>query len=132
MSEKPLLTEDDVNARYAWAKTYRHNTRAWWLKAFGTAIDGKLFKVYLNSKERLRAVRHATYGAYRKPEKGLHPTYVKPRGSLHHNTGAKGCLIQAAVGHGRVMLWHEVDGPWSGRAASTLYTGPLQQALRRN
>ena len=132
MREKPLLTADDVKARYAWATQYRHKTRAWWLKAFGAAIDGKLFKVYLNGKERLRAAKHATYGAYRKPSKGLHPAYVKPKRSLHHNTGAKGCLIQAAVGHGRVMMWHEVDGSWSGRAAATLYTGPLKTALRRN
>ena len=130
--EKPLLTEDDVKARYAWAIKYRHKTRAWWLKAFDAAIDGKLFKVYLNGKERLRDAKHATYGAYRKPSKGLHPACVRPKGSLHHNTGAKGCLIQAAVGHDRVMLWHEIDGSWSGRVATTMYTGPLKMALRRN
>ena len=123
MREKPLLTVDDVKARYAWAKKYRHKTRAWWLRAFDAAIDGKLFKVYLNGKERLRAARHATYGAYRKLEKGLHPAYVKPKASLHHNTGAKGCLLQAALGKGRVMLWHEIDGPWSGRAAATCTLG---------
>ena len=130
MREKPLLTEDDVNARYAWASKYRHKTRAWWLKAFDAAIDGKLFKVYLNGKERLRAARHATYGAYRKPEKGLHKAYVKPKGKLQHNTGAKGCLIQAAVGNGRVMMWHQVDGSWCGRAAEALYSGPLKTTLR--
>ena len=73
LREKPLLTEDDVKARYAWAKKYRHKTRAWWLRAFDVAIDGKLFKVDLNGKDRRRAAKHATYGAYRKPEKGLHP-----------------------------------------------------------
>ena len=132
MREKPLLTEDDVKARYAWATKYRHKTRAWWLKAFDAAIGGELFKVYLNGKERLRAARHATYGAYRKPDKGLHQAYVRPKGALHHNTGAKGCLIQAAVGKGRVLMWHEVCGSWSGPAAETLYTGPLKTALRRN
>ena len=131
MREKPLLTEDDVKARYAWAKKYRHKTRAWWLRAFDVAIDGKLFKVYLNGKERLTAARHATYGAYRKPVKGLHPAYVKPKASLHHNTGAKGCHIQAAVGKGRVVMWHEIDGSWSGGAAASLYSGPLKKALRR-
>ena len=30
------------------------------------------------------------------------------------------------------MMWHEVDGSWSGRAAAELYTGPLKAALRRN
>ena len=50
----------------------------------------------------------------------------------HHNTGAKGCLSQAAVGHGRVMLRHELDGSWSGRAAEAFNSGPLKTALRRN
>ena len=80
----------------------------------------------------MRAARHATYGAYRKPVKGLHKAYVKPKGKLHHNTGAKGCLIQAAVGHGRVLVWHEVEGSWNGAAAEALYSGPLKTALRRN
>ena len=63
--------------------------------------------------------------------KGLHPAYVKPKASLHHNTGAKGCHIQAAVGKGRVVMWHEIDGSWSGGAAASLYSGPLKKALRR-
>ena len=94
-------------------------------------LTGSCSRSTPHGKERLRAARHATYGAYRKPEKGLHPAYVKPKASLQHNTGAKGCLIQAAVGKGRVMMWHEIDGPWSGRAAASLYTGPLKRALRR-
>ena len=118
MREKPLLTEKDIKARFAFAKKYRHKTVAWWLKAFHTAIDGKLFKVYLNGRERIRAAMHATYGAYRKPGKGLDNAYVKPKGKLHHNTGARSCLIQAAVGNGRVMMWHEVEGVWNGAAAA--------------
>ena len=132
MREKPLLTEDDVKARFAFAKRYRHKTALWWAHAFHAAIDGKVFKVYLNGKERVRAAMHATYGAYRKPCRGLSKAYVKPKGKLHHNTGARSCLIQAAVGNGRVMLWHEVEGAWSGAAAAALYTGPLKTALRRN
>ena len=30
------------------------------------------------------------------------------------------------------MMWHEVEGAWSGAAAKALYTGPLKSALRRN
>ena len=70
MREKPLLTEEDIKARFEFAKKYRHKNAGWWMKAFHAAIDGKLFKVYLNGKERVRAAKHATYGAYRKPGKG--------------------------------------------------------------
>ena len=126
MREKPLLAEEDIKARFAFAKRYRHKTAGWWMKAFHAAIDGKLFKLYLNGTERVRAARHATYGAYRKPGKGLDKSYVKPKGKLHHNTGARSCLIQAAVGNGRVMMWHQVEGVWNGAAAQALYTGALK------
>ena len=132
MREKPLLTEEDVKARFAFAKRYRHKTAGWWTKAFHAAIDGKLFKVYLNGKERIRAAMHATYGACRQPGKGLNQAYVKPKGKLHRNTGAKGCLIQAAVEKGRVMMWHQVEGVWNGKAAEALYTGALKTVLHQN
>lgn len=54
MREKPLLTEEDIKARFAFATKYRHKTAGWWMKAFHAAIDGKLFKVYLNGKGRFR------------------------------------------------------------------------------
>ena len=127
-----MLTEEDVKARLEFAKRYRHKISRWWIKAFHVAIDGKLFKVSLNGKERVRAARPANYGSYRKLDKGLDQAYVTPKGKLHHNTGAKGCLVQDAVGNGRVMMWHQVEGVWNGAAAEARYTGPLKTALRRN
>ena len=50
LREKPLLTEEDIKARFAFAKMYRHKSAGSWMKAFHAAIDGKLFKVYLNGK----------------------------------------------------------------------------------
>ena len=91
------------------------------------AIDGKLFNMYLNGKERIRAAMHATYGAYRQPGKGLNKAYVKPKGKLHHNTGAKGCLIQAAVGNGRVMMWQSSRGPLHRRVEDSAASELPQQ-----
>ncbi|CAE7464528.1 unnamed protein product [Symbiodinium natans] len=123
LREKPLLTPEDVRARFHFAKKYRSKSRAWWVKNVDAFIDGKHFQVYLNGKERCRAAQHATYGAYRRPGKGLCGGYVKPKaGNLRHNTGAKGVLLQVGVGKGKAVTVHEVtDGRWSGQAAASFY-----------
>jgi hypothetical protein len=133
LREKPCLTEQDVKDRFAFAQKYRHHTKAWWNKTIHAFIDGKHFKVYLNSTQRARAAQHATYGAYRAPGKGLCGGYVKPKKSLNFNTGAKSALVLGGVGGGRMLLWHTVsDGRWSGQAAAKMYTGPLRRALNKN
>ena len=93
LREKPVLTPEDVRDRFKFAKKYRSKTGTWWANRLDAFIDGKHFQVYLNSKERLRAAQHSTYGAYRRPGQGLCGGYVKPKaGNLRHNTGAKGVL----------------------------------------
>ncbi len=39
-------------------------------------------------------------------------------------------LVIAAVGHGKVIVWHNVpDGRWSAQAAANMYAGPLRRSL---
>ncbi|CAE7526243.1 F52C9.6, partial [Symbiodinium sp. CCMP2456] len=122
LREKPVLTPADVKARKAFASTYRHKSRAWWLQHVHAFIDGKYFQVYLTGAERARAAKHSTFGAYRRPGKGLCAGYVKPKkGGLKHYTGVKGVLLQVGIGGGKVVTVHEVTGRWSGQAAVTFY-----------
>jgi len=44
LREKPVLTPADVKARKAFASTYRHKSRAWWLQHVHAFIDGKYFQ----------------------------------------------------------------------------------------
>jgi len=132
LREKPILTQDDVKARFEFAKKYKDKTAAWWNRQVHAYIDGKHFKVYLNGKERDRAAQHATWGAFRTPGKGLDGAYVKPSSKLAHNTGAASCLIMAGVGNGRVLMWHTVaKSRWSGQAAADMYAKPLSKALAK-
>ena len=132
MREKPLLTEDDIKARLEFARKYHTKTSAWWNKAIHSYIDGKYFKVYMTGAGRVRAAQHSTYGAYRLPGQGLTDGYVKPKGSLKNNTGARNGLILGGVGGGKVNLWTEVpDGTWNGTAAAEFYEGPLKKALAK-
>ncbi|CAE7255135.1 F52C9.6 [Symbiodinium natans] len=122
LREKPVLTPADVKARLAFAKKYRGKSKTWWLRNIHAFIDGKYFQVYLTGKERARAATHGTFGAYRRPGKGLCAGYVKPKaGSLRHNTGAKGVLLQVGIGGGHVVTVHEVKARWNGQAAVTFY-----------
>lgn len=123
LREKPVLTPEDVRDRFKFAKKYRSKTGTWWANRLDAFIDGKHFQVYLNSKERLRAAQHSTYGAYRRPGQGLCGGYVKPKaGNLRHNTGAKGVLLHVGIGKAKAVTVHEVvDGRWSGQAAASFY-----------
>ena len=89
-------------------------------------------KVYLNHAQRARAAQHATWGAFRAPGKGLAAGYVKPKKTLRNGDGVKNLLIIAAVGAGKVLMWHAVEGGrWNEQAAADMYTGPLKGALRQ-
>jgi len=130
--EKPLLTDDDVKRRMAFATKYRHKSAQWWNKVVHAFIDGKHFQVYLNAKFRRLAARHATFGAYRSPGKGLSAAYVKPKKSLKTNTGARSALVIGGIGRGRCFLWHDVPkGRWCGEAAAHMYKVPLLKGLKK-
>ena len=132
LREKPILSEDDVKSRLEFARAHKDKTPLWWNSHVHSYIDGKHFKVYLNGTERLIAAQHATYGAYRKPGKGLHGAYVKPKKTLKRNTGAASCLVMAGIGGGKTMMWHYIDkSRWNGAEAANMYTGPLTRALKR-
>ena len=118
---KPLLTEQDVRDRFAFAQKYRGHSPAWWRQKLHAVIDAKHFAAYSNSSGRARAAMHGTRGAYRSPGKGLHGAYVKPRKGEKFNTGARNSLVVAAVGGGKVSMWNEVrDSRWNGSVAAKM------------
>ena len=132
MRSKPLLTKDDVKARFRFAKKYRNKPRAWWRSHVQLYIDLKSWKVYTNSKSRALAAQREVRGAYRERNQGLGEGYVVVPKDLKQNTGAAAAKIAGGVGKGRVLLWHDVGRAWNGKAASDLYLGPLRAALRRS
>ena len=128
---KPLLTQDDVDERYKFAKKYRHKTKKWWLKTLHMAIDCKHFPVYTTGASRAYAARRTIRGAYRTKGQGLDKGYVAVPKSLRYNTGAKSVMIAAGVGAGKTLLWEAVEGRWNGKAAADLYSGPMKKILAK-
>ena len=131
LRSKPPRTRKDKKSRYLFSKKYRHKTKAWWRKMIDLHIDLKLFQVYCNAAARDYAAKREVRGAYRGLGEGLEDCYVVQPKSLRYNTGAKPCRIAAGMGRGRVHLWQEIKGKWTGQAAADLYAGPLLQALKR-
>ena len=66
---------------------------------------------------------------YRKKGKSLRPGHVKPNSKLHLGLSGKGVLKAGGVGDGKVLVWHTVEGPWSGASAAHFYTNVVRPAL---
>ena len=132
MREKPILTPDDVNERFKFAKKYRKMTPAWWLKQIHLHWDNKYFKVATKQKGRKALARRKVRGVYRTKGKSLHSAYVKPNAKFRLNTGARGLLTAGGVGAGRAILWHTIDERWNGRVAAELYKVHMFSALQRH
>ena len=77
LREKPVLTDDDIKARIAFARKFMGKTEAWWRTFVHMRIDVKHFPVYLNGRARAHAAREDVRGAYRTPGEGLEAPYVK-------------------------------------------------------
>ena len=132
LREKPVLTAEDVVARKKFANMYKGKSAAWWNTHVDLHIDVKHFPVYLNGRARAHAAGEGVRGAYRTPGKGLEPAYVKHGKKYKYNTGARGAMVLAGVGHDKVLVWEFIDGRnWNGDVAAQMYTGPIKAALQR-
>ena len=63
---------------------------------------------------------------------GMWP-YVKQSSKCKVNTGARGVMVLAGIGHGKVLVWEAIDGRnWNGDVAAEMYTGPIRTALAKS
>jgi hypothetical protein len=131
LRSKPRLTDEDIKERFAFAKKYKGKTKAWWIRTLHMVIDLKRFSVYVNAEGRAYAARRMIRGAYRKPGQGLDKGYVKPPKALKYNPGVKSGLIAAGIGGGKVRVWAEIQGRWTGAAAADFYGDVLLKALKK-
>ena len=96
-------------------------------------IDVKHIPVYSNANARGHAARAGVRGAYRTAGQGLEAPYVNKQSSrCKFNTGARGVMVLAGIGHGKVLVWEAIDGQnWNGDVAADMYTGPIRTALAK-
>ena len=130
MRKKPLLTEKDIEDRYAFAQEYGGRSITWWQTHIHLHIDVKFFSVFLTGRARRHAAQSGTRGVLRRAGEGLNVGYVKPNPKLKYNTGAKGVHVLAGVGNGKVLVWEYIQGNWNSMEAARIYEGPMLEALK--
>lgn len=129
--EKPDLSREDIRHRCEWAAKHAHRSAAQWGRYVHAIIDNKTFQVFHTPKARGHAARRRVRGAYRTKRRIFTAGYTKPAATLKHNTGAKSVTVTCAIGNGKVLMWHVVDGRWNGEAAAKMYNGPLKRCLAK-
>ena len=132
LREKPVLTADDVRERKRFAEKYKAKSAAWWQNRIDLHIDVKHFPVYLHGVARAHAAKEGVRGAYRRKGQGLEAPFVKRGKKCKYNTGARGVMVLAGIGRGKVRVWEYIDGRnWSGEVAASMYKGPLRTAMAK-
>ena len=130
LREKPILSDQDVKDRFAWAKKYRGKSPAWWRRAIHLHLDNHVFKVPGTATARRTLAARRVAGTYRAPGKSLLKQHVKAGRGLRQNTGARGVLVAGGVGAGRVLLWSVIEDTWCAKRAAELYKGPVKKCLQ--
>ena len=79
LRQKPVLTEEDISDRLAFAEKFAGRSKAWWNSSIHMIIDIKHFRVLPHGSARRYAAQESTRGIYRKKGQGLckpktHPT----------------------------------------------------------
>ena len=127
MRQKPILTVEDIKARYKFAKKYRFKSKGWWCSYIQLFIDLKNFQVYTNGKSRAYAAMREVRGAYRGFGEGLDLCYVVVPKNLRCNTGARSVRIAAGIGGGKSPAG--AAGPGSGIISTPTYPTSAQLNL---
>ena len=128
--EKPLLTEEDAEARMMFATARARKPLSFWTKTIDACLDETYFTPYLTPAARAFARKVRARGAFRGKKGGLAKGYVKPKKTLKHNFGRKFC-VGVAISAKKVLACYVVKKNWCGAAAAELYSDHLAPALRK-
>lgn len=93
-------------------------------------VDNTAFPTPLTPAQRKRFKQTKATRILRKKSEGILRGFTKPR-DKHSFIGLPTVNICPAVGKGRVIMWHFVQGSWNGAAAATLYEDHLRPTLER-
>lgn len=131
--EKPDLTPEDNTERLEWAERHSHRSPGQWGRYVHAFIDNKVFPVYTRGSFRRAAAKRLVRGVYRTRKRVFSTGYVKPKNPkiMKNSSGVQSVSVTCAISSEKVLLWHVVQGRWTGAEAARMYSGPLKTALRR-
>ena len=128
--EKPLLTDEDVEARKKFAAAHVQKPVTFWARTINAYLDEKYFTPYLTPAARAMARKVRARGAFRGKKGGLAKGYVKPKKTLKQNFGRKVC-VGVAISAKKVLTCYIPKKNWCGAAAHELYSEHLGPALQK-
>ena len=129
LRQKPILEDEDVIARRAFADKYRTRSGEGWVEQPQAIIDNKNFPIYQRDKDRNEAARRQVRGGYRRRGDLPKPFLVKRKPQMKYS--APSVQVTAAIVKGKVRMFVFVKGNWNGEKAAQMYKGPLLTALRK-
>ena len=130
MRQKPVLTEEDVKDRLAFAVEYANKPVSFWEDKVHAYMDNKFFTPYLTAKARAYARKLRPRGTYRAQGQGLGHGHVKPRKDLRQNFG-RSVHVSVAISAAKVLMCNIVKGNWNSASAASMYKDVLGPALRK-
>lgn len=121
-------TKEDEENRHKKAITWAKYPQTFWEEDVHF-IDTKKFVCPRNEKDvkLLRTTRITHH--LRSPAEGSQKEFILPKKG-HMLLGIPSIEVTAAVGRGRVLLWHVSTKPWNGEKAKLMY-GKLGEVLRK-
>ena len=128
--EKAHISELDAKERLRVARDWIRRPRSFWSEGIHAYVDNKSWPLPLTRAQRQRYKQTLVHGHLRTRSEGVERGFTKAR-MRHSFLGLPSVTVTAAVGKGRILLWHVHDGPWNGARAAALYAGPLIAALRK-
>ena len=128
--KKILISDADAKVRYETSIKWDKRRQKYWTDDVHGYYDGKNFPLSLTPEQRSRLRQTMVTGHLRKPSEGIAKGFTKPR-EKHSFLGIPSITICAAVAKDRIIMWHEVVGPWNGEAAANMYENQLKPALVR-
>ena len=129
--EKPLLTEEDVVDRLAFAAAHGGKSVTFWKEKVHAYLDDKYFTPYLTPAARVYARKITARGAFRGKKQGLDKGYVKPKKTMKQAFGRKVCMA-VAISAKKVLTCFVVKKSWCGGCSGGALHGPPTPGLGRS
>ena len=93
-------------------------------------IDNKRFPIPRTKHAKAHLKMTKVRGHMRTRAEGLKSGFTKPNNRTHRSNPGGFVNICAGIANGRIKLWHELPGAWSGEVAEKLYRDQIKTTLR--
>jgi len=132
LREKPPRTDGHGETRMDVCDVWRKKPAAFWRDRVDLIIDNKKFPIPTTEAAKRRLLNQKLRGVLRTRSEGLAAGFTKSNMRKHKFNAGGYVSILAGICGDRIVLWEEVRGRWTGKAAAAMYEGPIKRALAKH